>query len=114
MKKYHFIIDKINKNQKLRKIFLDKYKNYPPHITDIFVVIGGDGFMLKSLKNDQNPFFPISTPTVFPPKVIVLGISGPWDREIRIPHVMLLFPGSRSCKKDENIIKNGGVECEVG
>ena len=55
----------------------------------------------------------IDTSIDFPPKVVVLGISGPWDREIRIPHVILFFPGSRSCKKDENIIKNGGVECEV-
>ena len=66
MKKYHFIIDKINKNQKLRKIFLDKYKNYPPHISDIFVVIGGDGFMLKSLKKYQKynkPFYGINSGT---------------------------------------------------
>ena len=60
MDKYHFIIDKINKNKKLEKIFLKKYKNHPPHLSTIFVVLGGDGFMLHTLKKYQKynkPFY---------------------------------------------------------
>ena len=66
MDKYHFIIDKINKNKKLEKIFLKKYKNHPPHLSTIFVVLGGDGFMLHTLKKYQKynkPFYGINTGT---------------------------------------------------
>ena len=66
MKKYHFIIDKINKNKKLKKIFLCKYKNYSPHLSDVLVVLGGDGFMLHSLKKYQKynkPFYGINSGT---------------------------------------------------
>jgi len=50
MKKFHFIFDKTKKSIILKNIFLKKYKNYPPHQSDIIVVFGGDGFMLKTLK----------------------------------------------------------------
>ena len=66
MDKYHFIIDKINKNKKLEKIFLKKYKNHPPHLSTIFVVLGGDGFMLHTLKKYQKynkPFYGINRGT---------------------------------------------------
>ena len=66
MNKYHFIIDKINKNKKLEKIFLSKYKNYPPHLSTVFVVLGGDGFMLHTLKKYQKynkPFYGINRGT---------------------------------------------------
>jgi len=59
-KKIHFAIDKniIVKNFK-KKIF-KKYKNYLPHQSSVIVVIGGDGFMLESLKKYQKykkPFY---------------------------------------------------------
>ncbi len=60
MNKYHFIIDKINKNKKLEKTFLTMYKNYPPHLSNVLVVLGGDGFMLHALKKYQKynkPFY---------------------------------------------------------
>ena len=50
MYNFHFAIDKINKNKKLEKFFLKKYKNYPPKLSDVIVVFGGDGFMLQTLK----------------------------------------------------------------
>ena len=53
MNKYHFIFDKTKKNKRLRNIFLKKYKNYPPHLCKIIVVLGGDGFMLQTLKKCQ-------------------------------------------------------------
>ena len=59
-KKIHFVIDKTIKNKNLNKILSKKYKNYTPKISDVIVVIGGDGFMLESLKKYQKykkPFF---------------------------------------------------------
>jgi len=50
MKKFHFIFDKTKKNTSLKKIFLKTYKNYLPYLSDVIVVFGGDGFMLKTLK----------------------------------------------------------------
>ena len=60
MKKIHFIIDKTNKNKKLKNIFLSKYKNHTPKSSNVLVVLGGDGFMLKTLKKYQKynkPFY---------------------------------------------------------
>ena len=53
MNKYHFIFDKTKKNKRLKNIFLKKYKNHPPHLCKIIVVLGGDGFMLHTLKKYQ-------------------------------------------------------------
>jgi len=53
MNRFHFVIDKANKNKKLEKMFLSKYKNHLPQICNIIVVLGGDGFMLKTLKKYQ-------------------------------------------------------------
>ena len=64
MRKYHFIINKISKNKKLEKIFFSKYKNYSPHLSDVLIVLGGDGFMLHSLKKYQKynkPFYGINS-----------------------------------------------------
>ena len=66
MKKYHFIFDRTNKNKKLIKIFLRKYKNYSPQLSTVIVVLGGDGFMLKTLKKYQRyhkPFYGINRGT---------------------------------------------------
>ena len=54
MKKYHFTFDRIKKNKKIKKILLNKYKNYPPHLSNVIIVLGGDGFMLQALKNIKN------------------------------------------------------------
>ena len=53
MSKYHFIFDRIKKNKRLENFFLKKYKNHPPHLCKIIVVLGGDGFMLQALKKYQ-------------------------------------------------------------
>ena len=53
MKKYHFVFDNLKKNIKIKKILLKKYKNYPPHISNVIIVLGGDGFMLETLKKYQ-------------------------------------------------------------
>ena len=53
MKKYHFVFDNIKKNIRLKKILLKRYKNYPAHLSNVIIVLGGDGFMLQSLKKYQ-------------------------------------------------------------
>ncbi len=66
MKKYHFVFDETLKNNKVKKIILSKFKNYPPNNSNFIVVFGGDGFMLKILKKYQKfkkPFYGINTGT---------------------------------------------------
>tara|TARA_B000000460_G_scaffold185145_1_gene133020 strand:+ start:46 stop:816 length:771 start_codon:yes stop_codon:yes gene_type:complete len=60
MKKIHFVIDNTNKAKSFRKKIHKKYKNYPPKTSDVIVVLGGDGFMLQTLKKYQKydkPFY---------------------------------------------------------
>ena len=64
MIKCHFIIDKTHKNKKLKNIFLTKYKNHLPQLSNVIVVLGGDGFMLQTLKKYQKfnkPFYGINS-----------------------------------------------------
>ena len=60
IKKIHFVIDSTNKAKPFRKKIHKKYKNYPPKISDVIVVLGGDGFMLQILKKYRKynkPFY---------------------------------------------------------
>ena len=62
-KKLHFVSDKTHKASIYKKSILKKYKNYSPNIADIIVVIGGDGFMLQTLKKFhkyKKPFYGIN------------------------------------------------------
>ncbi len=59
-KKIHFAIDTNVKADASQKALLKRYKNYLPNQSDVIVVIGGDGFMLKTLKKYQKynkPFY---------------------------------------------------------
>ena len=53
VKKLHFVIDKTIKNTTFKNKIFKKYKNYSPKISEVIVVIGGDGFMLATLKKYQ-------------------------------------------------------------
>ena len=67
MNKYHFVFNKIKKNIKLKKFFLKNYKNYPPQLSNLIVVFGGDGFMLQTLKKYKRynkPFYGINRGTI--------------------------------------------------
>ena len=67
MKKYHFAFDKTEKNNRIKKILLKKYKNYSPNLSNVIVVLGGDGFMLQTLKKYQKynkPFYGINCGSV--------------------------------------------------
>ena len=58
--KIHFAIDKTLKAKTAKKILLKKYKNYSPQKSNVIVVVGGDGFMLESLKKYykfKKPFY---------------------------------------------------------
>ena len=60
LKKIHFVIDKNIKTGVSPKLLLKKYKNYSPHQSNVIVVIGGDGFMLETLKKYrkyEKPFY---------------------------------------------------------
>ena len=66
MIKCHFVIDKTHKNIKFKNIFLSKYKNYLARLSNVIVVLGGDGFMLQTLKKFQKfnkPFYGINSGT---------------------------------------------------
>tara|TARA_Y100000590_G_scaffold431850_1_gene547053 strand:+ start:51 stop:815 length:765 start_codon:yes stop_codon:yes gene_type:complete len=53
MLKLHFEIDKTIKTKFLKTEILKKYKNYSINQSNVIVVVGGDGFMLKTLKKYQ-------------------------------------------------------------
>ena len=66
MKKYHFVFDNTQKNKRLKKILLKEYKNSLPNLSYAIIVLGGDGFMLHTLKKYQKfnkPFYGINTGT---------------------------------------------------
>ena len=54
IKKLHFVIDKTIKNNSLKKIIFKKYTNFSPKNSDAIIVVGGDGFMLQTLKRNRN------------------------------------------------------------
>ena len=59
-KNIHFVIDSTNKASVEKKKILKKYKNFSPKNCDVIVVVGGDGFMLYSIKKLQRfkkPFY---------------------------------------------------------
>ena len=66
IKKIHFVIDSTQKAKPFKKIIYKKYKNYPLLKSDVIVVLGGDGFMLHTLKKYQKynkPFYGMNSGT---------------------------------------------------
>ena len=60
LKKIHFAIDKTIKADASLKNLLKMNKNYLPNQSNVIVVIGGDGFMLETLKKFRKykiPFY---------------------------------------------------------
>ena len=65
--KIHFTFDSNKKNKLFKKKILNNYKNFPPHLSHAIVVVGGDGFMLHSLKKYKKynkPFYGMNTGSV--------------------------------------------------
>ena len=60
----HIIADKTKKANKVKQSLIKSYLNCPPAACDYIIVVGGDGFMLQSLKKYQKfnkPFYGINT-----------------------------------------------------
>ena len=55
MSKYQIISDKNKRSLKIKKQLLNKIRSYQPKISNLVIVIGGDGFMLSTLKKNKNP-----------------------------------------------------------
>tara|TARA_Y100001970_G_scaffold291468_1_gene428702 strand:+ start:1124 stop:1891 length:768 start_codon:yes stop_codon:yes gene_type:complete len=63
MKKLNFVFDSTKKSQGLRKLILKGNKNISAKKSDVIVVAGGDGFMLKTMKKYyklNKPFYGIN------------------------------------------------------
>ena len=63
MNKYHFVFDKTKKANKLKKIIRQSYKSFSPKKSNVIVVAGGDGFMLRTIKKYyrlNKPFYGIN------------------------------------------------------
>ena len=70
LKKIHFAIDKTIKADVSQKILLKRYRNYSPNQSNVIVVIGGDGFMLETLKKYRKynkPFYGVNKGTFVEP-----------------------------------------------
>ena len=58
--KIHIIADANSTAQSAKRLIAKKYKNFPINDSDVLIVLGGDGFMLASLKKYQKyqlPFY---------------------------------------------------------
>ena len=63
MHKINFVFDNTKKAKKIKKIILRRNKNISPKKSDVIVVAGGDGFMLKTMKKYyklNKPFYGIN------------------------------------------------------
>ena len=66
MYKFCFVFDKTFKSQKIKN-YLRIYKKYSPKKSDVIIVSGGDGFMLRTLKKYykyKKPFYGINSGTI--------------------------------------------------
>ena len=54
MSKIQIIFDNNKKSLKIKKQLINKIKSYQPKISNLVIVIGGDGFMLETLKKNKN------------------------------------------------------------
>ena len=53
MNKFHFIFDHNQKAKRFKKILSKKFRNYSPKNCSHIIILGGDGFMLKTLKKNK-------------------------------------------------------------
>ena len=66
MNNFHFIYDNNKKSQNFKKKLSKKFKNFSPSKSNCIIVFGGDGFMLKILKQYykyNKPFYGVNCGT---------------------------------------------------
>ena len=56
MKKLHIISDNNKRSLNIKNLLLKKINTNNFKQSNLVIVIGGDGFMLKTLKKNKNPF----------------------------------------------------------
>ena len=64
MKKIHIISDTNKKSLKIKNFLMNKIKSSPLKKSSLIIVIGGDGFMLQTLKQNyrfKKPFYGINS-----------------------------------------------------
>ena len=54
MSKVQIISDKNKKSIKIKRQLINRIKSYQPKVSNLVIVIGGDGFMLSTLKKNKN------------------------------------------------------------
>mgnify|MGYP003953140103 CR=1 FL=1 len=92
MYKYHFIFDKTKRSQSLKKS-LRRYKNHSIKNSNIIVVAGGDGFMIRAIKKyykTYKPFYGINCGTIgfLMNKYQIRGL----DKKIKKAKTFLIHP----------------------
>ena len=63
-KKIHFVFDKTNESISKKLKLFKNFKKYSPYKSDLILVLGGDGFMLQTLKKLRKfnkPFYGLNT-----------------------------------------------------
>ena len=102
----HILADKTPKAEKLRKFLVKSYRNFPVKASNCIIVIGGDGFMLDSLKKYQKfkkPFYGINTGN----RGFLLNkfISGNLISKIHKSSEIFLFPLEAKIKTQNKVKK---------
>jgi len=67
MRKFNFVFDRTKKAKIFKRIILKKHKNYSAKRSQVIIVAGGDGFMLKTIKKlykFNKPFYGINCGSV--------------------------------------------------
>ena len=60
----HILVDQTERSKKIKSALIKKIKNFPISKSNLFIVIGGDGFMLSCLKKYykyKNPFYGVNS-----------------------------------------------------
>jgi len=112
--KIHIIADNTNSAQEAKKKIIKRYKNYAIKKSDIFIVLGGDGFMLVTLKKYykfKKPFYGMNKGTrgFLLNKYNINNLI----KKINSSDMAEIYPLEMIAKNRNNIIKRGMAINEV-
>jgi len=112
--KIHIIADNTNSAQEAKKKIIKRYKNFPIKKSDIFIVLGGDGFMLVTLKKYfkfKKPFYGMNKGTrgFLLNKYNINNLI----KKINSSDMAEIYPLEMIAKNRNNIIKRGMAINEV-